>query len=266
MKKQKNYLQFQFEMERDRPDYFHAESYTSDGYYAHFHRNTELYCVYTGQVNVSIGKEKYLLTPGNAVIINSLQVHSYQCDQNAKIGFVLFGEDYMRPFHTLYPNRPIPTFLNDRSANQPILDYIDTLGNRKSDFTPLEAFAHTSMLLHLVVSHYELPPPVSSDNPSTDFIIADIIQYIYNHSEEDLSLETLAEHFGYSRMSISHLISKHIKIDLRNFINDIRVQRVFALQQKPENKKVSVLELASRCGFKSVSSFYRAYRRNSKNK
>lgn len=53
--KSKKYLQFQLESQRDRADYFHAEKYLSDGYYAHFHRNAELYCVYEGAVTVTIG-------------------------------------------------------------------------------------------------------------------------------------------------------------------------------------------------------------------
>ena len=67
-------------------------------------------------------------------------------------------------------------------------------------------------------------------------------------------------------MTLSHLISKHVKIDLRNFINDIRVQKVIAMQAQPEYKNVSTLELASLCGFKSISSFYRAFKRSSGNK
>lgn len=77
--KSKKYLQFQLEAQRDRADYFHAEKYLSDGYYAHFHRNAELYCVYEGAVTVTIGKNEYALRAGEGVFIDSLQVHSYLC-------------------------------------------------------------------------------------------------------------------------------------------------------------------------------------------
>ena len=73
MKENRKYLQFQLETSRDRPDYFHIEKYLSDGYYAHFHRNPELYCVYGGSVRVSVGKNEYPLTPGDAVFIIKCQ-------------------------------------------------------------------------------------------------------------------------------------------------------------------------------------------------
>ena len=122
------------------------------------------------------------------------------------------------------------------------------------------------MILHMLVSAYGTAERPDPQKKSADFVIADIIQYIYDNSANEISLESLAEHFGYSPMTLSHLISKHVKIDLRNFINDIRVQKVIAMQAQPEYKNVSTLELASRCGFKSISSFYRAFKRSSGNK
>lgn len=263
--KSKKYLQFQLESQRDHADYFHAEKYLSDGYYAHFHRNAELYCVYEGAVTVTIGKNEYALRAGEGVFIDSLQVHSYLCDEKAEIGFVLFGETFMQPFHKTYPNMAPPVLLNDREANKPLLDHLSSIGDRKFHFDTLEAYAHTSMLLHYIVSAYGIVP-AQEDRKSSDFIIANIIQYIYDHADEDITLTSLAEQFGYNRMSVSHLLSKYVHIDLRNFVNDIRVQKVIALQTLPENKNVSTLELASRCGFKSVSSFYRAYKRSLENR
>ena len=253
--KSKKYLQFQLESQRDHADYFHAEKYLSDGYYAHFHRNAELYCVYEGAVTVTIGKNEYALRAGHDGAVAAAE----------EIGFVLFGETFMQPFHKTYPNMAPPVLLNDREANKPLLDHLSSIGDRKFHFDTLEAYAHTSMLLHYIVSAYGIVP-AQEDRKSSDFIITNIIQYIYDHADEDITLTSLAEQFGYNRMSVSHLLSKYVHIDLRNFVNDIRVQKVIALQTLPENKNVSTLELASRCGFKSISSFYRAYKRSLENR
>lgn len=129
MKENRKYLQFQLETSRDRPDYFHIEKYLSDGYYAHFHRNPELYCVYGGSVRVSRRKKRIPFDVGDAVFINSLQVHSYLCDEKAEIAFVLFGEQFLQPFRQLYPNQSIPAFLNDKNTNRrcsPILKNTET--------------------------------------------------------------------------------------------------------------------------------------------
>ena len=59
-------------------------------------------------MTVTIGKNEYALTAGEGVFIDSLQVHNYLCNEKAEIGFVLFGETFMQPFHKTYPNMTPP--------------------------------------------------------------------------------------------------------------------------------------------------------------
>ena len=46
--------QLQYEKLRDTQNRFVAERYDSDGFYYHFHRNPELYCVIRGEVTVTV--------------------------------------------------------------------------------------------------------------------------------------------------------------------------------------------------------------------
>ena len=108
-----NLTQFQLEPERDKPEFFHIMKYTSDGYYAHFHRNSELYCVFDGEVKVSINGETHVLHSGEAVFINSLDLHFYQCNKPADIGIVLIGYRYMRDFRAIFPHDTMPTLLKN---------------------------------------------------------------------------------------------------------------------------------------------------------
>lgn len=53
----------QFEKLRDTAERFVAEQYESNGFYMHFHRNPELYCVVKGEVLVTVrggGRKSYL--------------------------------------------------------------------------------------------------------------------------------------------------------------------------------------------------------------
>lgn len=253
------HAQFQLETERDVPNYFYAHKYTSTGYYAHFHRNTELYCVYSGIVHVTIDNNRYELHAGEAVYINSLKVHSYEC-VNAEIGFVLFGSDYLRQFYELFPNRQIPDLLYDREKNKRIFRLLDELGERNDRFSVLERYACTYGFLGMIVEEYGTVP-VSTNRAKVRATISDIVDYIYKNSDKDLSLVSVAEHFHYDPQSLSHLFSKNIKMDIRNFINEIRIQNFIAIKSLPENSGKPVTELALQCGFNSAATFYRAYKK-----
>lgn len=265
MKTKSQYTQFRFEDERDMFDYFIVEKYETVGYYSHLHRNAELYCVYEGSVRVHIDNKEYLLEAGDAAFVNSLQMHSYECSEKSVVAFALLGTRYMQPFTDLFPDRLLPSFLNDKEKNKPLFDILSSLYGRRYNpaprFTSLESFGYINLILHYIVSGYGTVPKPKYAKGHGGLTISSIIQYICDNTDSDLSLVSIAEKFNYAPLTLSKLFSQYVKIDLRNFINSIRIQKVLELKKLPAYKDKSILELSSLCGFNSPSSFYRAYKR-----
>lgn len=259
MKHKMGSSEYETESAKDRFDYFWVEKYISSGYKAHFHRNPELYCVYNGNVKVSVDDNIYNLTAGDAVFINSLKIHSYECN-DAEIAFALIGTKYLQPFYEVYLDRQIPTLLSDKNANKKLFEYLDTVDRKKEDFQPLERYACIYNMLSLIVDAYGTVPAAEKKS-HTRADLSEIIQYIYNNSSQNLSLDSLAERFNYDRVSLSHIFGRYIKMDIRNFINNIRIQNYMDLKSLPANKDKSVTELAMQCGFSSSATFYRAYKK-----
>lgn len=251
--------QFQLETQRDRSDFFHVRKYISNGYYAHFHRNVEIFCLFSGSAHADINGEDFELSAGDAMFISSFQIHSYECKKDTEVGFALLGNSYMQTFYKLFPDRFPPILLNDKEKNKDLFDFISFLAKKEPDFTPLECFSYTDMLLHLIVSSYGVCSRPASTEKKGFFVLPQVIQYIYDNYDQPLTLSSIADHFNYAPSSLSRLFSRCIKIDIRNFINNVRVQNVLVMKSLPENKKKSILELAFECGFNSTSSFYRAY-------
>ncbi len=247
------------ETERDFPSYFHAEKYESIGYTAHLHRNIEIYCVVKGNSHVTINDREYNLTAGQAVIINSMQVHSYKNSEGTIVSFLLIGSNFLQLFNSVYPNRTLPEFLADHNANHPILKLIDDIAGQYDDFDTFEGMGYTNLLIHYIVKAYGTEPMKKG---SKKFIFSEIIQYIYDHYKEDLSLTSLAQEFGYAPRSLGHMFGKYVKMDIRNFINSVRTEKVLEMKADPAYSDKTLLELALACGFNSASSFYRTYRKN----
>ena len=68
--------------------------------------------------------------------------------------------------------------------------------------------------------------------------------------------------FYLSPKALSKRIKNHLNVDLRVFINDVRVQRVVQMMDDPQNQGLSISQLAAQCGFTSMTTFYRSYKRN----
>ena len=252
------FTQFQLEPERDKPDFFHINIYQSDGYYAHFHRNSELYCVFKGKVKVTVNDKTYVLQSGEAAFINALDLHSYECAEPTDIGIVLIGYRYMRDFRAIFPDNVVPTLLKDKEANKPIFSLLAQLNKQdKENFSEFEKFSYANLLLHHITKAYG----VTSKKASHKFLLIDIIQYIYDNYMHPLSLEVIAKQFNYNPIYLSHLFSKYIKIDFRTFVSNVRMQYVLSMQIDPRYKEKSLSQLAEMCGFSSLSTFQRAYKR-----
>lgn len=249
------------EATRDFPSYFHAEKYESIGYNAHLHRNLEIYCVIKGSSHVTINDREYNLTDGQAVIINSMQIHSYQNSEGTIVSFLLIGTKFLQLFNSLYPERVLPESLFDTQANKPILQLISEITQKYDDFDTFEGMGYSNLLIHYIVKAYGTE---SAKKGSKKFIFSEIIQYIYDHYTEDLSLTSLSDQFNYAPRSLGHLFNKYVRMDIRNFINSVRLEKVLEKKDYPENSNKTILDLAFECGFNSASSFYRAYKKNYK--
>lgn len=256
-----NWTRGSLEVDRDFPSYFHAEKYESIGYKPHLHRNIEIYCVIKGSAHITINDREYNLTDGQAVVINGMQIHSYQNTEGTIVSFLLVGTKFLQLFNSVYPERVLPELLFDPESNRPILQLIDDINVKYDDFDVFEAMGYANLLIHYIVDAYGTE---SAKKGSKKFIFSEIIQYIYDHYKEDLSLASLSEQFSYAPRSLGHLFSKYVKMDIRNFINSVRVEKVIEMKSLPENSNKTILDLAVECGFNSASSFYRAYRKNYK--
>ena len=254
-----------FEAQRDHPNAFRAEVYISDGFYPHFHRNPEIYLVYDGDVTVTINNVEYILHSGQAVCINSYDTHSYSIDGQARVGFISIGLNYTNSFNSLYPGRSLPTELFDVDKNKQLFDFIEQIKGtvaEGSDRSRLLYYAYVKYILYFIIDAYGTGTPKAQIKHAT----RNIVQYIYENAEKDLTLNSIAKEFGYSAGSMSHFFSRYIRIDFRTFLSNIRMQKVWELRDNLDYADRSIVELATLCGFNSVSSYYRACRRHESSK
>ena len=255
--------ELQFEKLRDTAERFVAEQYESNGFYMHFHRNPELYCVIKGEVHVTVrgGGTECTLTEGQMAFISGLESHSYDVEKPATIAYFHIGTGYIEPFLSLYKDKAPEHWLTDAAFNnEQLYPIVRAVIDQGASMSTLERVSYANLLLARIVNKYGV------NENRTFFVgedkISDIIQYIYDNSDADLSLKLLAEKFGYVPKVLSRKMAAYIDVDLRVFINDIRAQKVMMMRNDKQFSQLSLLEIASRCGFNSVATFYRSYNRN----
>ncbi|MBQ4269531.1 MAG: helix-turn-helix transcriptional regulator, partial [Clostridia bacterium] len=95
-----------------------------------------------------------------------------------------------------------------------------------------------------------------NEREQTNFLVK-VIQYIGENYAHQLTLESVAMQYGYSKFYFSKLFNKLIGMSFSDYVNLVRVQQF--VKKFSKNKQNTIMTLASQCGFKSQSSFYRAF-------
>lgn len=248
------------EMERDFATRFIAEQYVSNGYGKHYHRNVEIYGVIKGEVTVVIAGESRTLKSGQFAVINCMEMHEYIIEKEAEIFYFHIGTAYLSIFISLYKHSLLPRWLLDAEYNKILYDQIKKLIDNKAEISELKKCGICNCILSDIVSYYGVMPG-GYDNKTHD-LIEEIIQYIYVHYAEDITLKSLAQQFFMEPKLLSKKISRYIGVDLRVFINDIRAQKALQMINDPNMRGVTKKEIARLCGINSPRSFYRICKRN----
>ena len=84
-----------------------------------------------------------------------------------------------------------------------------------------------------------------------------LIQYIEDHLDEDLSLEHLANEFYVSKYHIAHVFKDNIGLSIHQYITKKRL----SICRDALLGQMEISEAYSRCGFKDYSSFFRAFKK-----
>ena len=84
-----------------------------------------------------------------------------------------------------------------------------------------------------------------------------VMAYIDENLEEDISLDSLAEHFFVSKYHISHTFKEHLGISVHQYL--LRKRLAACRDAIMMNEKIS--EVCLTYGFKDYPSFFRAFRK-----
>ncbi len=92
--------------------------------------------------------------------------------------------------------------------------------------------------------------------------LEDIMRQKKPFLDEDLTLNTLANHCGLGQTQLSQIINQHFQMNFYDFVNRYRVEEAKQKLTSSDYDHLSVLGIAFDCGFKSKSSFNRYFKKH----
>ena len=87
-----------------------------------------------------------------------------------------------------------------------------------------------------------------------------ILQYIQEHLEVDISMNDISQEFGISASTVTRRLKEKYNIGFKAYLNDCRIER--AKQIMRENPEKMIKEIAALVGFNNTVSFNRLFKQH----
>lgn len=250
---------------------FHLQSPGGANVEYHYHEFCKLLLLVTGRGGYVVDGQKYLLQPGDVVLIGGRSAHRPELEGDTPYERIII---YISPEFLQQSSIGECDLLQLFSGkNGHVLRLRET--ERKKVFALAgalekelagaefgrEILSNGALLRLLVeIGRGQRQEGAFNPNPVTpeDRRVAEWMQYLDRHLSEDLDMDELAERFFISKFHMMRLFRAQTGFTIHTYLLQ---RRLLAARQLME-KGMRATEACYRCGFRSYSSFTRAYNKH----
>lgn len=234
-----------------------------DGHYyreKHWHRSIEIFALFEGSLCFYINDRAYPLKPGEFMLVNSHEIHSIASPE---------------PNHTVVLQMPLTTFANyytddkfiyfshsaklqDEKVMALIRDMYETYQEKTLGYE-LKVQSDFYMLIYLLVTKYRKTEVNREELQRSrgQFRLSAVTSYMKENYMKDLSLESVAEVFGYSPTYLSRMFQKYAQTKYKTYLNQIRLEHAYIDLM---NSDMTIGEIAMRSGFPNSNALTKEFK------
>ena len=227
----------------------------------HWHRSVEIFLVAEGELEFFLNNQCRPLKAPDFVIVNSNEIHSITAPNPNRTIVVQIPpacfSDYLNPGDYAVFSR------QDDASNLQLVHLIARIYQvyqRKEFACELEVKGLFFQLLHLLVTRFmdrEENPETIRQKRKLDRL-SDITAYIKSHYDQEITLEHVADHFGFSPTYLSRMFRKYADISYKTYVLDLRTEYG---RREMLNTSRSLEDIAVNNGFPDSRAFAKAFRK-----
>lgn len=156
----------------------------------------------------------------------------------------------------------IPLPLNGLKRIKELFNSVEIeLKCQKDGYWPCRSRSYMIELLYYIIYSYIEVSPDSIDNSemSEHAEFSKIVEYLNEHIEEHLTLDTLTKEFSINRNKLNELFMKQASMTALNYLLNLRIDLAKLLLTKTE---IPINEISSRVGYPDSNYFTKVFNKN----
>lgn len=237
----------------------------------HYHDFYKIVIFISGNVKYNIEGKSYKLSPYDIVLVHKGNIHRPEYVAGEPYERVIFfiSEDYLEQ-HKGEEYSLLNCFLCARQeasdvlrfpamVNSAIMEIVGKLEKNGAENRYAGKLYGAALFIELMVLLNRAcleEKDCFSRNVMYNQKMIDIIRYINEHLKEELSIDSLSEHFYISKYHMMRQFKKETGYTIHNYITEKRVQAANNLIQAGISPTMACYE----CGFQDYSTFSRAFK------
>ncbi|WP_330509137.1 AraC family transcriptional regulator [Parablautia intestinalis] len=238
----------------------------------HWHPEVEFVYIKKGTAEFLIGSNKYTLSAGTGIFINTQIIHRFESSESAVIPNIVFSplvlaqeesliyQKYIRP--VLESCAECLIFSSEIPGQNDILNTLLSIFDMQEseDVNEIETVALLLRLWNMIYKEICIteknPAPHSSAHTQARLQI--MMQYIHKNYPQQISLEDIAKTVMLSKSSALSIFNRNLHISPVNYLVNYRLKRAAKLLVTTQN---SVSSIARDTGFENIGYFCRRFKK-----
>ena len=218
-------------------------------YRLHLHGSFELIAVTEGEMRVNIDKKQYVVGNGEAVLVFPNQLHSLETPRSSKHILCIFSPELVQAYRGVFlDKRPVDHLFRPKTF------YVEELAKLGSTGNPLAVKG----LLYTFCAEFDAVAKYEEKKGDKEALLLKIFRFVEENYAKDCSLEALSAAISYHSVYLSRCFKQWVGISFTDYVNRYRISEACYVLK---NTDQSVLQTAYDCGFDSLRSFNRNFKR-----
>lgn len=242
-----------YESDADKVNHFYFAHLFNENNRAHFHNSVEMVVVVKGEFFVCANGEKKTLHAGDVFFADSYVTHIYKSTPETELYVMVISDSYQKNFQSIYEG-VFPMFMESKEdGNCLLIKACAFFSGEWQNCNLLMRTGFVNWVLGYLADRY---PPETKKKSDKSYFIVNVLKYIEDNYDKNISVAEIASKFGYSPNHFSMLFNKYINLSFRTYLNRYRVQQV--MKKIKEDPDMGIGKACELCGFNSPNTYYRA--------
>ena len=240
-----------YELYRDSQNQLLVTFRDDFSYPHHFHAAVEVFILRKGKYKMTLDDQTYTLEENSVFISDTFCMHSYTklSEGPSDSLMLLIPADYLVEYNALKNGQALKSCITN---NESLVNEIYTLAtfiNAHKEDDLIKKY-YTNAILSLLLKELGTTEDLKKQDVTT---IKNVLLYIEEHFKENITLESISKHFGYTSCHLSRIFHSYFTMSISRYINTMRIKYIEGKKDTTKN----LLHLIYESGFQSPQTYYR---------